>query len=72
MIRKIDLHGKAIKIANSPENVFIDNSCVINKSVPDNLDRQWYIDLTYKRLKHFADSKEQDLENYFLFEENKK
>lgn len=72
LIRKIDLHGKAIKIANSPENVFIDNSCVINKSVPDNLDRQWYIDLAYKRLKHFADSKEQDLENYFLFEENKK
>lgn len=70
LIRKVDLTGKDIKIANSPENVFIDNGCVANKAVPNNLDRQWYIDLANKRLNDFINGKTNDLDNYFLFKEN--
>ena len=42
------------KISNTPEHVFIDNSDIHDKTAPDNLDRQFYIDLANKRLKEFV------------------
>ena len=46
--------GKYAKIENTPENCFIFNGDVNGYPVPSMLDRQWYIDLTYKRLKDFG------------------
>ena len=41
------------KFANSPDRVFIENGDITNMKVPRKLDRQWYIDLAYKRIKQF-------------------
>lgn len=46
--------GKPEKFANTPDHCFIFNDDVNGVGVPDNLDRQWYIDLTKKRLKQFG------------------
>ena len=42
------------RFANTPEHCFIDNSDINDKKVPDNLDRQYYIDLAKTRLKQFG------------------
>lgn len=42
------------KFANTPEKCFIDNGDVVEKNVPDYLDRQWYINIVYDRLKQFG------------------
>lgn len=42
------------KFANTPERCFIDNGDINGKSTPEYLDRQWYIDLTYERLRQFG------------------
>ena len=42
------------KIENTPENCFLFNSEVNDVKVPRNLNKQWYIDLTYKRLNDFG------------------
>lgn len=42
------------RFANTPEHCFIDNSDINSKKVPDNLDRQYYIDLAKTRLKQFG------------------
>lgn len=39
------------KFADTPNNIFIDNSDIKNKICPDDLDYIWYIDLAKKRLK---------------------
>lgn len=39
------------KFANTPDRCFIDNDDINGKKVPTRLDRQYYIDLTYKRIK---------------------
>lgn len=41
------------KFANTPDNCFIDNSEVLNKRVPDYLDKEFYIDLAQRRLNQF-------------------
>jgi len=46
--------GNPEKFANTPENCFIMNGDVNGKPVPEYLDRQWYIDLTLKRLEDFG------------------
>ena len=40
--------------AGTPEHCFIDNGDIRNKTVPENLDKQWYIDLANKRIKMFT------------------
>ena len=40
--------------AGTPEHCFIDNGDIRNKTIPDNLDKQWYIDLANKRIKMFT------------------
>ncbi len=49
-------NGKEVieKFANTPEHCFIDNGDVSGKKVPDNLDRQYYIDLAKKRSEQFG------------------
>jgi DNA polymerase len=42
------------KFANTPDHCFIDNGNVKNKSVPKQLDKQWYIELAKERLKQFG------------------
>lgn len=42
------------KFANTPEHVWIDNDDIRNKKVSNNLDKNWYIELAYKRLEQFG------------------
>ena len=42
------------KFADTPEKCFIDNGSMEGVKVPEKLDRQWYVDLTYKRLEQFG------------------
>lgn len=42
------------KFANTPESCFIFNDEITNLTVPDNLDKQWYIDLANKRLRDYG------------------
>jgi DNA polymerase len=46
--------GKPQKFANTSDHCFIFNGDVTGVKVPPELDRQWYIDLAKKRLKHFG------------------
>lgn len=52
---KLKAEGKKPeKFANTPEKCFIDNTNIMGKQVPTYLDRQWYINLAYERLKQFG------------------
>lgn len=46
--------GKPEKFANTPDHCFIFNDSVNGVEPPDHLDRDWYINLAKKRLKHFG------------------
>ncbi|EJO5347165.1 hypothetical protein NRP93_001238 [Clostridium botulinum] len=45
--------GTKEKIASTPIRCFIDNSDIEGKTVPRKLDKQWYIDVAWKRIKDF-------------------
>lgn len=45
--------GTKEKIANTPIRCFIDNSNIEDKETPRKLDKQWYIDVAWKRIKDF-------------------
>lgn len=42
------------KFGNCPDKCFIDNGDINGKEVPNNLDRQWYIDLAKERLRQYG------------------
>lgn len=42
------------KFAITPDNCFIENGDVNNTRIPSKLNKQWYIDLAYKRLKDYG------------------
>ena len=42
------------KFANTPDKCFLNNGDIRDLKVPDDLDRQWYIDLAYERLRQFG------------------
>lgn len=46
--------GKAAKLPNSPENCFIYNDEVNGVKAPVKLDKQWYVNMAYRRLKDFG------------------
>lgn len=46
--------GNPERISNSPDNCFIYNDDVNGVKVDSRLDKDWYIDLTYKRLQDFG------------------
>ena len=41
------------KISDTSDRVFVENGEIIGVECPDYLDKQFYIDLAYKRLKSF-------------------
>ena len=43
---------KFYKFANTPDRVYIDNSCIKDKPIPDILNKQWYIDFACAKLKN--------------------
>ncbi|MBM7869327.1 hypothetical protein JOC70_000796 [Clostridium pascui] len=45
--------GTKEKIANTPDKCFIDNTNIGDKKVPRKLDKQWYINMAWKRIKDF-------------------
>lgn len=45
--------GTLEKIASTPVRCFIDNSDIEGKEVPRKLDKQWYINMAWKRIKDF-------------------
>lgn len=45
---------KKDKFANTPDHCFIDNGDVTTKLVPEKLDKAWYVDLAYERLRQFG------------------
>lgn len=53
-IKVVDTKAKYEKFANTPEHCFIENGDVNGVKVPSNLDKEWYIDLTKKRLNQFG------------------
>ena len=59
-IYKVKNEFKVEKLAGTPDKCFIDNDNVANKTVPDKLDKQWYIDLAKKTLKDFLESDEKE------------
>ena len=52
-IMKVKTGENPENIGNTPERAFIDNDNIINKGIPEKLDRQWYINLAQKRLDDF-------------------
>ena len=46
--------GKNDKFANTPIKCFLNNSDIRNEKIPNRLDRQYYIDLAYERLRQFG------------------
>lgn len=46
------------KFANTPNHCFIDNGDVREKSVPEKLDRDWYIKEAWRRIKRFTEGKD--------------
>ena len=64
-IMKMKSDGKLEKISYTPDRVFIDNSKVINKEIPDKLDKSWYIKLAKDRLESFTPEESFTLFDYF-------
>lgn len=57
-IGKVKSDGGTIeKFANTPQNCFIDNGNINGKTIPDKLNKQWYIDLAIKRIEDFDEMK---------------
>ena len=54
MIYKCKHDGKRDKFGNTPDSCFIDNSNINGKKVPDNLDKNWYVDLAKRRLSQYG------------------
>ncbi|WMT79958.1 hypothetical protein [Terrisporobacter mayombei] len=64
-IMKMKSDGKLEKISYTPDRVFIDNHRVINKEIPEKLDKSWYIKLAKDRLESFVPENSFTLFDYF-------
>ena len=64
-IMKMKSDGKLEKISYTPDRVFIDNSQVVNKEIPQKLDKAWYIKLAQDRLESFIPENSFTLFDYF-------
>lgn len=51
---RYDGNDKQDKVANTPVNAYLVQGDIKGKPVPDFIDRQWYIDLAYERLRQFG------------------
>lgn len=54
LIYKCKFDGKQDKFANTPNNCFINNDNIVGATIPDKLDRKYYIELTKDRLRQFG------------------
>ena len=54
MIYKCKNGGNPEKFANTPDKCFIENGNIVDKKIPANLDKRWYIELTKERLRQFG------------------
>lgn len=64
-IMKMKSDGRLEKISYTPQRVFIDNSKIINKTIPDKLDKSWYISIAKDRLESFTPEDSFTLFDYF-------
>lgn len=54
-LKKVSIRtGKPEKVANSPEHCFLWNDAIDGVNCPEYLDKQFYIDMAYKRLNDFG------------------
>ena len=51
---KVKMGKKGEKFGNTPDHCWIDNSDMTGKTVPEKLDRAWYVEQAKKRLKDFG------------------
>jgi DNA polymerase len=51
---KVKTGKKGEKFGNTPDHCWIDNSDMTGKTVPEKLDRTWYVEQAKKRLKDFG------------------
>lgn len=54
MIYKCKSDGNPEKFANTPDRCFIDNGNIVGKKITENLDKNWYIELTKERLRQYG------------------
>lgn len=54
LFKRKSAHATSEKMAGTPDNCFIINDNVEDMKIPEKLDKQWYIDLTNKRLEAFG------------------
>ena len=54
MIYKCKTGGNPEKFANTPDRCFIDNGNIVGKKITENLDKNWYIELTKERLRQYG------------------
>ena len=52
-VKDVDGQMRIEKIANTPERCFIENGDIKGKGIPRWLDRRWYIEIAWKRIKEF-------------------
>lgn len=52
-VKQMGKRKQTAKMPNTPDHCFIDNKNVKNKTVPDWLNKQWYIDVANERIKDF-------------------
>ena len=64
-IMKMKSDGKLEKISYTPDRIFIDNSNVQGKEIPDKLDKSWYISIAKDRLESFTPDDSFTLFDYF-------
>ena len=64
-IYKIKENNKLEKISYTPDRAFIYNDKVLDKEVPDKLDKNWYISLAKERLDSFIPENTFTLFDYF-------
>lgn len=54
LLKRKKVKPKGEKFGNTPDHCFVFNDSVVGVKVPQNLDKQWYIDKAKKRLKDFG------------------
>lgn len=64
-VMKVKAGKNPEKIGNTPERAFINNENIIGQTVPEYLDKDWYIQLATKRLYEFIPQKEVTLFDLF-------